>query len=256
MEPDIPPPSILLVAYGVLRPESRRVYTHIEATLARHLPGHAIEWAFSSRIIAERMRERGEPVRHFSEVVEDLRARPRPTVIQSLHVVPGQEYNQLREQVAGLDQVALGSPLLFDEGDLNDVIRLLELEIRPHVPNVVVCHGNDKFPEYNQRYEELAQRLELRHAHTVVASLEGSPGPGRLIEIRPKAEAAGAVHFIPLLIVAGSHVLDDVMGEGEHAWQRQLGVPATCSPPLGYNDCVIEIFRRHIEAAMQHLKQN
>lgn len=249
--PTIP---IVLVAYGVLRPESRRVYDHIEGFLRDRLPTHPLEWAFSSRIIVERMRERGEAIQRPEEVLARLRDHPRPTLVQSLHVVPGQEYHQLQALVEATPGAMTGRPLLFDEGDLEDVVDLLGLEVMPDRPNVVVCHGNDRHPEYNARYVQLARRLETEHSNVVVASLEGEPGPGRLLEVQAQAAAAGAVHFIPLLLVAGSHVLEDVMGEQADSWRNRIGVKeCSCSPPLGYNDAVLEIYHRHIETGLHTL---
>ena len=70
-----------------------------------------------------------------------------------------------------------------------------------------------------------------------------------------QAEKAGAVHFVPLMLVAGDHIENDVLGDEPDSWKSLIGVPeASCSQPLGYNAGIRDIFFRHLDTAMTALQ--
>ena len=58
---------------------------------------------------------------------------------------------------------------------------------------------------------------------TVVASVEGSPGLEPLQTIRQMGSQQ--VNFVPLMIVAGDHILNDVLGDDEESWKNIVGAP-------------------------------
>ncbi len=250
------PPAIVFAAFGTSRPKAAAVFDHIDSAAKARYPGHAVHWAFTSGRIVRMIRKRGGRAKTLPEVIDELaRSGVTSVAFQSLHVVPGQKDAELRGTDTGGLSAACGAPLLGSEADIDRAILALGPSIRPGVPNVVVCHGNSRYPEYNRRLIELAGKLRPRHRNVYVCSVEGEPGTDRLREAIPAARAAGAVHFIPLMIVAGVHIMDDVMGDGPGSWKSIIGAPeATVSKPLGYNDAILEIYFSHLDDALESLE--
>ncbi len=250
-------PPIILVAFGTIMPKARRVYDHLESRARVRYMGHEVIWGFTASSVRRHMEKHEQPVLSPQEALARLRAAGHDqVVIQSFHVVPGEEYAHLEElDHLGMD-VAVGTPLLSQESDLDTVIDAMAESFEPDIPNVVVAHGNDRFPAYNEQNILLDVRLRQRFKNVVVASLEGMPGRAPLQEIKSAAAAVDAVHFVPLMLVAGSHIGNDVLGDGDHSWKSDVGVHrVTCSGPLGLNDDIISIYFTHLDTALKSLKK-
>ena len=66
----------------------------------------------------------------------------------------------------------------------------------------------------------------------------------------------GKAVFIPFMIVAGEHILNDVMGDRPDSWRMIVGAKDTlCVEPLGRNQAILDIYLGHIESGLQKLKK-
>ena len=253
---DVARPAIVLAAFGSSYDAARAVYRGIEVATRERFVGYEIRWAFTSSMVRRILKERGETIDSPAECFERLRKDGyRQVVVQSLHVVPGEEYHRLAAtRVDGLD-VRFGRPLLSTDADIDALIGALTVEMKPAMPNVFVGHGNDKHPEYNATNVAVDRRLRQRFENVILASVEGEPGPAPLEEIRPLAQAAGAVHFIPMMLVAGDHVQNDVMGDDPDSWKSLVAAAeTTCSPPLGAHRHVIKLYLDHLAEQLEALQ--
>jgi sirohydrochlorin cobaltochelatase len=174
-------------------------------------------------------------------------------------VVPGQEFTHkvlpLADEAPGL---AVGTPLLTEDSDIERTIDALAAAhptiSDPSVANVVVAHGNERHPEFAERILALATRIHGRYPNVFVASVEGEPGTAPLEEARVWAQQSGHVHFVPLMVVAGDHVLNDVMGDEEDSWKQVVAAPkVTCGQPLGYLSAICDVFFDHLDDAIRRL---
>lgn len=248
-----PLPVIVLVGFGASSAEARLVYAHIEEKVRRSKSDHEIVWAFTSRKIAAKLRERGVALPTLEDTLAGLVRRGAPAaVFLPLLTVPGQEYTRL-VQLADSASSRIGSPLLYDAASIGEVMDALEPSLRPDSVNVLVCHGNRRREEYNSRLLELALAVESRHANVVVASVEGSPGQAPLERAGKMARSTGSVHFVPLMLVSGEHIGNDVMGDHPESWKNRVGAARTsCAPSLGWNPQILDIFLRRLDAALRH----
>jgi sirohydrochlorin cobaltochelatase len=248
-------PVIVLVAFGTSVDEARQVFDFIDTRARQRYPDHEIEWAFTSQFIINKLKRRGIVTRTLAEVITELRTRGvRQVAIQSLHVVPGQEYHIIPSADTRGLQVAYGAPLLAGAADIEATIDALAPEIDPEAATVVVAHGNNKHPEFNVQVETFAHAIEERYPNLNVASVEGTPGTRGLEAI--KARQPRQVHFIPLMIVAGDHILNDVLGDEEESWKNIIQAPMnTCSRSLGWNPAILEIYFEHLDQALNSLEE-
>ena len=175
-------------------------------------------------------------------------------MFQSLHVVPGQEFREISKvDTTGLN-VAVGSALLTTDADIAAVIAAIDKDIDPAAANVIAAHGNSHHPEFNEQVVAFARAIEAQYENVFVCSVEGSPGPAGLVAARELAQVKGKVNFIPLMIVAGDHIRNDVFGDEKESWKSIVAAPAAArSKPLGYNAAVLEVYFKHIDHAKREL---
>jgi sirohydrochlorin cobaltochelatase len=255
------PAAILLVAFGTSVRPARAAYDRIEVLARQRFPDRMIRQAYTSKTVRGKLRDAGETIHSPEEALAALaNEKTRAVVLQSLHVTPGQEFNALRNLAAPSGMtIALGDPLLAGESDLACVATAVERANPalddPTASVVLVAHGNERFPEYNDSIIALASRLREDRSHVFLATIEGPPGNEAFPEITIQARSAGRVHFIPLMIVAGDHVMNDVMGDGPESWRNRIGAKqATCAPPLGASDEIAGIFLDHCEHALRRIE--
>ncbi|MCA1797174.1 MAG: sirohydrochlorin cobaltochelatase, partial [Geobacteraceae bacterium] len=192
---------------------------------------------------------------NVAEVVADLRERGCERIaFQSLHVVPGQEYHSIfKVSTQGL-QVAFGSALMSTDADIAATIAALAPKIDAEAATVVVAHGNARHPRFNEQLEKFATAIEARYPDLAVASVEGTPGTAALESLA--ARNLSEVHFLPLMIVAGDHIMNDVLGNEDESWKNIVQVPhPRCSASLGWNQAILEIFFDHLDCALAELAQ-
>jgi sirohydrochlorin cobaltochelatase len=248
-------PTIVLVAFGTSVDEARKVFDHIDDITKEHYAEYDVRWAFTSQFIIDKLKKQGIITQNVQDVVDDLRqAGVKKVVFQSLHVVPGQEYHKVKQvDMSGLE-VAFGDALLATEQDIDDVINALADQIDVTQPTVIVAHGNDRHPEFNRQLERFAETIEKRYANLVVASVEGTLGTASLAKVKSLSAQQGSVRFVPLMIVAGDHIMNDVMGDEPDSWKVQVAAPKNeCVESLGWNDKVLAVFFKHLDSALEQL---
>lgn len=244
-------PAIVLVAFGTSVEEARKVFEYIDSRARHRYPDHNLRWAFTSQFIIDKLKRRGVVTFNVDEVIGQLRAEGVDSIVfQSVHIAPGQEYRKvLAADTTGL-RVAFGDALMTTDEDIDRTIDALRPHIDLQVPTVVAAHGNDKYPRFNERIEAFAARIEAEFPQLVVASVEGSPGLEPLQKVKQKKPQK--VNFVPLMIVAGDHILNDVLGDEEDSWKNIIGAPqAVTTQSLGWNDAILEIYFDHLEAAIE-----
>ncbi len=247
-------PAIVLVAFGTSKMEARAVYDHILEHAKKRFPDYEIRWAWTSKIILKKLQAQGMAVYTPDETLEQLRKEGYSKIVmQSFHVMPGAEYEEMLaagRRAAGLS-IQYGLPLWANSDDIQKAIRAVEPSLRRDRVNVFVGHGNpDK--QANAQLIQFVEAAEKDRDNVFVFSVEGEPGLRRLPEARAKANELGGVHFLPMMIVAGEHIMEDVMGEDAASWRSQMAAAdVSCAGPLGSNDAILEIYFDHTEAAMK-----
>ena len=91
--------------------------------------------------------------------------------------------------------------------------------------------------------------LRATHKNVFVATVEGSPGTDAVFK---EIQSAGRskVHFVPIMIVAGDHILNDVMGDEPDSWKSRLGMEASIEKGLGENPDVVDLFITRLKTAL------
>ena len=275
------PPPIVLVAFGTST-KAQVTFDHIDREIKKAFPDHEIRWAFTSSIIRKKMnriyREKGvkKELKSLLQVLADLQAEGyRKVVVQSLHVFPGEEWVHILHQgeMEGL-KISFGEPLFATWEDVNRVLDELEKEIPDPKEGCAVLAGHGTPSTHSAPstaiYLALDRLIHSRFENCFLGSVEGIPSREDALK-KAKAYPGKHVRIIPLMLVAGDHVMNDIMGEepgdeGEPSWAMELkeagkvvDAPtvsisgSTYFKGLGFYPVTIEIIKEHIEHALRDL---
>ncbi len=229
-------------------------------------PGVPVRWAFTS----DRMRTRLAAARKKTDSVKKALCRmafERYThvAVQSLHVIPGLEYEALLEEIerarkaGGPAHIAVGHPLLQEEEDL----RLACAALLAHLPqgrnkeDAVVYVGHGTRHSGAASYQTLAEHLKQKDPRIFIGTLSGE---GSIKNLLPAVVESGAktVWLLPLLATIGTHAEEDIAGEKEDSWRSIFEAAGfACCPVLKgtveYTEFA-RIWLGHLAEALKHFK--
>lgn len=250
-------PALVLVAFGTTT-TARQSYAAFEGRLRQVFPEHEVYWAYSSRQVRHFARQRhGRDHQGPTEVLRRLRGQGYEwAVVQSLHLLAGHEFYRLVAEVQQVPiRTAIGLPLLYAPEDYQRVAALLARawqDLGHDEAIVFVGHGTD--------HASWATYLALQHflgelvdRPVFVGVLEGYPEREETVAA-VVASGARRVRLIPLMLVAGVHVQEDLAGP-EDSWQADLkaaGLEVTLEAQgLLELPGVIDLFQEHLAQALE-----
>lgn len=247
--------ALALVFFGTTADAGLKVYDWIEAQMVARYPQMTVRRAFTSQMVIRRLKERGITVPNLPELLVDLKQQGiTQLAVLPFLIVPGQEFGKISTALAAEPELqsVCAAPLLSDEADYEAVMAALEAEIPVGIPTVIGCHGNEQHDQYNREIRQFSALIEARYPQVMVATVEGdNPGTAPLTRAREMAQPCGAVHFIPLMLVAGDHVMNDIMGDDQDSWKSQVGAATTtCSDPAGMNEQILAQYCQHLDTAL------
>lgn len=247
---------IIIAAFGTTS-QALATYQNIDQHMRSHFTGHPVSWAYSSKVVNRRLQESGKGVyNHPLEAVQIIQELGyRHAVIQSLHLLPGQEFHQLaRACREAAIPCHIGMPLLTSPQDYRAITDCLAplIVTRPDKAILLIGHGTNH-PIW-VAYHALETIFRRRFGNRIfVGVVEKNPDSEKVPE---EIAAAGfrQVCMIPLLLVAGMHYARDVIGAGENSWyvrlQRQGLEVESLAQGLGLQPGFCEIVIEHINEAL------
>jgi sirohydrochlorin cobaltochelatase len=257
-------PVIVLTAFGTTT-EAFSTYDHFEKKVRERFPDHELRWAFTSHKVRHKVAaEQGRELKDLGTVLRELKAQGHTRVaIQSLHIVPGEEWEkkivQVTREVPGL-KAALGKPLLSSPRDQERALAAVAAAFPPADPKTVIllmAHGSP-VPSGEKAYVRFARLLHSRYPQAYLASVEGKPEAKAAFAAVRKADPETVV-LMPFMFVAGEHVKNDLLGEEPDSWKSQLlkqkpyrieGI----TRGLGYNDGIINLYLDHLAQALKEVE--
>jgi sirohydrochlorin cobaltochelatase len=247
---------LVLVAFGTTT-SARQSYSFLEEHIRAAFPGHEVHWAFSSRMVRDFSQQRsGRKGKGPAEILEELRARGFEwAVVQSLHLLAGHEFYRLVAEVQACPmRTAMGLPLFWGPEDYDAFLEALAARLDAAGKEeavILVGHGTDHASWAT--YLALQYLLSRQFGHQVyIGVLEGRPSRQEVLAAVVRS-GVKQVRLLPLMLVAGRHVQEDLAGE-EDSWQTSLaaaGLSVTLEATglLSYPG-VIKIFQDHIAKAL------
>ena len=249
---------ILLVAFGSTWQQAYDTFDTILKEYKKEFPGWDVYLSFSSAICINQARA-GEhakdpdtpaEVRNYYDPEHWLtaigKANYKTIVVQSLQVIPGEEYRRVRDSYVkdfmnnknndftedymhSIDkQVAVGVPLMGNDDDVDALANILvnESDIKSMINNGTVVafmgHGNPEDYDYygaNVRYTELENALQALYPKKFYVGTVDMPG-NFVDDVYDRMAnrdgiTSGSVQFYPLMSIAGDHAHNDMADEDD-----------------------------------------
>jgi sirohydrochlorin cobaltochelatase len=256
-------PAIVLAAFGTTT-EAFDTYNHFETKVRERFPDYEIRWAFTSHKVRQKVaKEKGKKLNDLATTLRELKAAGFSGVaIQSLHIVPGEEWDkkvvQISREIPGL-KVALGKPLLSSKEDQERVLQAVAQTFPKDVKDtavVLMAHGSP-VPEGEKAYEAFDRLLRSRYQNVFMGAVEHKPAKEEAFEAVEKANPA-AVVLMPFMFVAGEHAAKDMLGDDPESWKSELLKQKAyriegIKQGLGYQDGIIAIYLDHLAQALKNL---
>lgn len=256
-------PAIVLVAFGTST-KAFETYNHFEQEARKAFPGYELRWAFTSKKIRDKLKAEGKmELKTLAETFQDLKAAGfKQVAVQSLHVVPGAEWEKkvLSESRHIPDlKISLGKPLLSSNNDRLQVLEAVKKLFPANLKEtavVLVAHGSPN-PKGEAEYQAFAGLLRSRYPrqNVFLGVVEGKPSSQEALDA-VKRSPASKVLFVPLLFVAGEHMHNDIVGDSPESWKSMLlkhkayDIQAI-NQGLGYQAGIIEIYLNHLAQALK-----
>lgn len=256
-------PAIVLAAFGTST-AAFETYHHFEKEVKKRFPDNEIRWAFTSKKVRQKLaQEKGQKLNDLSTTLKELKAAGYTKVaVQSLHIVPGEEWEkkivQVSREVSGL-KVALGKPLLSSQQDQEQTLQALSSTFPRNLKDTVVvlmAHGSP-VPEGEKAYLVFDRLLRTHFQNVFLGTVEGKPTKKEALEAVKKADPRTVI-LMPFMFVAGEHVAKEMLGDNPESWKSELlklkayhikGI----TKGLGFQQEIINIYLEHLAEALRSL---
>ncbi len=247
---------IVMAAFGTTT-RARRTYDILDAKIKEAFPDHPVHWAFTSRMVRDRIENRqGQSYKHPHQVLHQLaQAGYEWAVVQSLHLVSGHEFDRLVDEVKSCSvRTSIGLPLLDSPDDYLAVLPALldEVHVADDEALVLVGHGTDHAMWAAYPALESIARKHL-HGRIFVGAVEGCLEAKEVVHEVVQA-GFSRVCLVPFMLVTGIHFQEDLCAEEEESWKSQFeasGVEVRMeSRGMGELPGIGDIFCRHIREAL------
>lgn len=260
-------PAILLVTFGTTVPSAQAAFANIEQQVKKTYPNSEIRWAYTSQIIRKKLAKEGRMLDSPEVALAKLMDEGyKQVVMQSLHMIPGQEFHEIYtngklfgQMAGGFTKVTVASPLLSSDGAMEKTLQTVAATIVPKdrkASEAVVLMGHGTHHPSDAIYSALMLKAQKMDANMFVATVEGHPSFDEVKEALVKKGVKKA-YLIPLMTVAGDHAMNDMAGDEPDSWKSQLTAAGIESVPvlkgLAEFDAIVDIWLENLKVGMSQV---
>ncbi len=260
---------ILLVTFGTSIPEAQISFKNIDTKVKETFKGVDVRWAYTSAIIRHKLaKENRENLDSVAMALAKMMDEGFTyVVIQSLHTIRGEEYDDLvntanafKHIPNGFKGVVVGNPLLSSQEDIERVAKAIISAIpeKRKKKEAVVLMGHGTPHPANAFYAALMFNLQQMDPNIFIGTVEGSPGIDDIKKML-KGKKIKKVYLMPFMSVAGDHARNDMAGNEADSWKSILTESGIkCNVVLkgtAENDKMVAIWIDHLKAADSHFNK-
>ncbi len=257
---------ILLVAFGSSMPEAQVSFENIDKKVKKAFPGIPVRWAYTSKIIRNKLaKEEGKnlasPATALSAMMDEDFTH---VAVQSLHSIPGEEYDSLLETAhafegmpKGMKKIIVGQPLMVSHEDMQKTVDAVMANIPKarKKDEAVVLMGHGTHHPGNIYYPAAQYYFGEKDSNIFVGTVEGAPSLDDVLG-KLKKNNIKTAYLMPFMSVAGDHARNDMAGDEEDSWKSVLTKAGIkCVPVLKGTaefDQVADVWISHLKAALAH----
>ncbi len=249
--------AILLVAFGSTWNNAFKAFDTTKAAYEKAFPGSDVYVSYSSAICINRAAA-GENTDENGKIVKRnyyapnfwlhafATAKYKDITIQSLQVIPGEEYSRVINYIKdfannhlgdlddkyleGMDgHLWLGTPLLNNIDDVQKAATAIDNMYKGKAAQGVVAfmgHGNpDTYDTYkaNIRYTQLEEALQAKNKNYFVGTVDMPENYKQnvLARMQEAGITSGKMNLYPLMSICGDHGHNDMAGQGSDYWDAE-----------------------------------
>ena len=258
--------AILVVSFGTSYHETRKkTIEACENKIKESFKDYDFYRAFTSGMIINKLRKRDNMfIDNPSEALEKLyNAGYKEVVVQSLHIICGDEYNKLKDMVAQyedkFDKISIGRPLLTYIDDYRETVEAVKKDLdKMDIDEAVVFMGHGTEHESHSSYPAIEYMFRDYGINAFVGTVEGYPELEQVIK-KLKNRNIKTVDLLPFMLVAGDHAINDMASDEEDSWKTILEKEGfnvkVHVKGLGENPYIQEKFKNHALDCMKELQE-
>ena len=226
--------AILVVSFGTSHLEAlKSSIDKIENKIKDEFKEYEVFRAFTAHRIIKKLKERDNlNILTPEEALEDLKVKGfEEVIVQPLHIIPGEEFYYIKgvvEQIKdNFKSIKLGRPIFFYQG-MNGLPEDYSLFI-DSIKNIlieeesVILFGHGTEHPSNAVYGMLQTVLiDEDYENVFVATIEGYPTIQNVLK-KLKKKGIKKTKLVPLLLVAGDHVKNDMASDEDDSLKSILG---------------------------------
>lgn len=225
--------AILVVSFGTSHIEAlQNSIEKIENRIKNHFKDYEVFRAFTAHRIIKKIKERDNIIVPTPEEALEMLHKEgyEEVIMQPLHIIPGEEFDYVRgigkRHKNDFKMLKVGRPIFYYQGveevpeDYTDFIKSIGRVIKEQESVVLFGHGTAHYA--NAVYGMLQTVLEDEDYENVfVATVEGYPSINSALK-RMKKRGITKTTLVPLLLVAGDHVKNDMASDEEGSLKSVL----------------------------------
>lgn len=258
--------AILVVSFGTSYHETRKkTIDACGSKIKESFKDYDFYRAFTSGMIINKLRKRDKmEIYNPLEVLEQLyKAGYEEVVVQSLHIICGDEYNKLKDMVSEyedkFEKISLGRPLLTYIDDYRETVLAVKQDLdKMDIDEAIVFMGHGTEHESHSAYPAIEYMFRDYGINAFVGTVEGYPELEQVIK-KLKDKNIKTVDLLPFMLVAGDHAINDMASDEEDSWKTILeneGFHVKVHlKGLGENPYIQEKFRNHAIDCMKELQE-
>ncbi len=258
--------AILVVSFGTSYHETRKKTIEVcENKIKESFKDYDFYRAFTSGMIINKLKKRDNMfIDNPSEALEKLyNAGYQEVVVQSLHIICGDEYNKLKDMVVQyedkFDKISIGRPLLTYIDDYRETVEAVKKDLdKMDIDEAVVFMGHGTEHESHSSYPAIEYMFRDYGINAFVGTVEGYPELEQVIK-KLKNRNIKTVDLLPFMLVAGDHAINDMASDEEDSWKTILEKEGfnvkVHVKGLGENPYIQEKFKNHALDCMKELQE-
>ena len=258
--------AILVVSFGTSYHETRKKTIEVcENKIKESFKDYDFYRACTSGMIINKLKKRDNMfIDNPSEALEKLyNAGYQEVVVQSLHIICGDEYNKLKDMVVQyedkFDKISIGRPLLTYIDDYRETVEAVKKDLdKMDIDEAVVFMGHGTEHESHSSYPAIEYMFRDYGINAFVGTVEGYPELEQVIK-KLKNRNIKTVDLLPFMLVAGDHAINDMASDEEDSWKTILEKEGfnvkVHVKGLGENPYIQEKFKNHALDCMKELQE-
>ncbi len=253
--------AILVVSFGTSYKETRKkTIEACEKKIKEDLKDYDFFRAFTSNTIIKIIKNKDNlRIKNPIESLDELYEKDyKKIIVQPLHIVCGEEFNKLKNQVESyknkFEKIILGRPLLTNINDCKEVANILQIP-KMHDKEAILFMGHGTNHKSHTIYKTLENVLINLGINAYVGTFKEHKEIEYIIK-RLKSDDIKTVNLMVFMLVAGNHALNDMAGD-KNSWKTILenhGFKVNIHlNGLGENPFIQDKFMKHAYECVQKL---